>query len=157
LKEIEMLNKPNELISIISDKNISVTQRRAYNIFLKFAQNKVKFEEYQENLFQIHYLELYKVSNIKNKNMDYVEDEEIYNLMRTMVKIRDKENPKNWKAFTLLSYVERKDDYFYFELNHFIINSLKEQTFFTTIDLITVNTLSSQYSIIFYELAVRYE
>lgn len=157
MKEIEILNKPNELISIISDRNISITQRRAYNIFLKFAQNKIKFEDYKENLFEIHYIDLYEKSNIKNKNQDYVEEEEIENLMRTLVKIKDKENKKNWEMFTLLSYVKRKGDYFQFELNHFIINALKEQTFFTTIDLITSNSLSSQYSVIFYELAIRYE
>jgi len=153
----EVLNKPNELISIISDKNISSTQRKAYNTFLKFAQNKIKFENHKGNLFQIHYIDLYNKSNIKNKNMDYVEEKEIDNLMRTVVKIRDKENKKNWKAFTLLSYVERKEDYFYFELNNFIITALKEQTFFTTIDLIAVNSLSSHYSAIFYELAIRYK
>lgn len=157
MKEIEILNKPNELISIISDKNITTTERRAYNTFLKFAQNKIKFENYEGNIFKIHYIDLYNKSNIRNKNMDFVEEKEIDNLMRTIVKIRDKDNKKNWKSFTLLSYVERKDNYFHFELNQFIINSLKEQTFFTTIDLLTVNSLSSQYAIIFYELAIRYE
>jgi plasmid replication initiation protein len=77
--------------------------------------------------------------------------------MTTLVKIRDKDNPKNWKAFNLLSYIDKRDDFFYFELNSFIINSLKEQTFFTPLDLIITNSLSSQYSIIFYELAIRYK
>lgn len=153
----EKLNKPNELISIITDKSISLTQRKAYNIFLKYAQNLLKFEDYKDNVFKIECSLLHQNANINNKNLDYVYKEELENLMTTVVEIVDKDNPKNWKAFTLLSYIEKKDNYYYYELNQFIIQSLIEQNFFTPLNLIIINSLSSQYSIIFYELAIRYQ
>ncbi|MBN2837189.1 MAG: replication initiation protein [Fusobacteriaceae bacterium] len=153
----EKLNKPNELISIITDKSISLTQRKAYNIFLKYAQNLLKFEDYKDNVFKIECSLLHKNANINNKNLDYVYKEELENLMTTVVEIVDKDNPKNWKAFTLLSYIEKKDNYYYYELNQFIIHSLIEQNFFTPLNLIIINSLSSQYSIILYELAIRYQ
>ncbi|OQY07715.1 MAG: hypothetical protein B6I28_05385 [Fusobacteriia bacterium 4572_132] len=153
----EILNKPNELISLNSKQAISLTQRKAYNNFLKYAQNEIKFNEYKGNTFTIPCFTLHRNANIKNKNIEYVYEKELENLMTTSVKIEDKDNPKNWKAFTLLSYIEKKDENYYYELNQFIINALKEQTFFTTLDLITINSFSSQYSIIFYELAIRYQ
>jgi plasmid replication initiation protein len=58
----------------------------------------------------------------------------------------------------LLSSIERTDDdYYEFELNNHIINSLKNQTFFAPLDLMIINSLASQYSIIFYELAIQYK
>lgn len=76
--------------------------------------------------------------------------------METTIKIKDKNNPKNWKAFTLLSYIEKKEDYYYYELNNFILTALKEQDFFTPLNLLTINSLTSHYSIILYEIAIRY-
>ncbi|PRX23152.1 replication initiator protein [Orenia metallireducens] len=152
----EMLNKPNQLISIIPEQKVTTTQRKAYNSFLKYAQRKLKFEDYKENIFKIPYNELHKRANLKNKNTEYIY-QELEGLMKTTVKIVDKENPDNWKAFTLLSYIERKDDFYYYELNHFIINALKEQQFFTPLNLMMIKSLDSQYSIIFYELAIRYQ
>ena len=152
----EMLNKPNQLISIIPEQKVTTTQRKAYNSFLKYAQRKLKFEDYKENIFKIPYNELHKRANLKNKNTEYIY-QELEGLMKTTVKIVDKENPYNWKAFTLLSYIERKDDFYYYELNHFIINALKEQRFFTPLNLMMIKSFDSQYSIIFYELAIRYQ
>ncbi|OCL28758.1 hypothetical protein U472_00110 [Orenia metallireducens] len=152
----EMLNKPNQLISIVPEQKVTTTQRKAYNSFLKYAQRKLKFEDYKENIFKIPYSELHKRANLKNKNTEYIY-QELEGLMKTTVKIVDKENPDNWKAFTLLSYIERKDNFYYYELNHFIINALKEQQFFTPLNLMMIKSLDSQYSIIFYELAIRYQ
>ncbi|SNY41399.1 Initiator Replication protein [Orenia metallireducens] len=153
----EVLNKPNQLISIISKDDITTTQRKAYNIFLKHAQHKVKFENYEGNTFKISHFDLHKSSNIKNKNIDYVYKEELKNLMSTTVEIVDKDNPNYWEAFTLLSYIRRDQNYYYYELNQAILSALKNQTFFTPLNLVMINSLSSQYSIIFYELAIRYK
>jgi len=153
----EILNKPNELISIISSaKKITLIQRKAYNSILKNAQNMLKFENHQSNMFKIEANLLHKKSNLQINDYKYLKDE-IERLMGIVVSVVDKENPKYWKAFNLLSYIELKDDGFYhYELNQFIIKSLKEQTFFTPLNLLVINSLSSQYSIIFYELAIRY-
>ena len=76
--------------------------------------------------------------------------------MSTVVEIIDKDNPKNWEAFTLLSHIKRENNIYYYELNQFILKALRDQTFFTPLNLLIINSLSSQYSIIFYELAIRY-
>jgi len=155
----EILNKPNQLINLIPDKTITVTERKAYNIMLKYAQEKLKFENFEGNTFQIPRYILHKRANLKNDNNDYIY-ERLENLMRTVVRIfREKNNKKEWqKSFTLLSSIERTDDdYYEFELNNHIINSLKNQTFFAPLDLMIINSLASQYSIIFYELAIQYK
>jgi len=155
----EVLNKPNQLINLIPENDITITERKAYNIMLKNAQNKLKFDQYQGNTFKISRYELHKKANLKNDDNKYIYNQ-LENLMRTVVRIfREKDNKKEWKkSFTLLSSIERTaDDCYEFELNNHIINALKEQTFFTPLDLMIINSLSSQYEIIFYELAIEYK
>ncbi|SNY41516.1 Initiator Replication protein, partial [Orenia metallireducens] len=152
----ELLNKPNQLISLVPERSITVTQRKAYNSFLKYAQNKLKFEDYKKNTFKIPCSFLHEKANLKNKNHEYIY-EELKLLMKVTVEILNKDNPNNWKAFTLLSYIEKKDNFYYYELNHFIIRALKEQEYFTPLNLMIIKTLNSQYSIIFYELSIRYQ
>jgi len=154
-KSKDILNKPNELMSLNSTVGLSLTQRKAYNCFLKMAQNKIKFEGYNNNIFQISCDELHTKSNLGNKNFDYIYND-LKNLMSTVVEIIDKDNPKNWEAFTLLSHIKRENNIYYYELNQFILKALRDQTFFTPLNLLIINSLSSQYSIIFYELAIRY-
>lgn len=157
----EILHKPNQLINLIPESNITVTERKAYNIMLKYAQNKLKFEDYQSNTFSIPRNVLHKNANLKNDDQEYIY-KRIENLMRTIVRIYegDERHSKNWKkSFNLLSSFGKSDDNFNyeFELNQFVINALKEQKFFTPLDLMMINSLDSQYSIIFYELAVEYQ
>jgi len=152
----EMLNKPNQLISLVPERSVTVTQRKAYNNFLKYAQNKLKFECYEDNIFKIPCRLLHKKANLNNKNNEYIY-EELKALMKITVEIVDKENSDDWETFTLLSYIKKKREFYYYELNHFIIKALKEQNFFTPLNLMMIKSLDSQYSMIFYELAIRYQ
>ena len=153
-KEIT-LNKPNELITIISKKEVLISQRKAYNLFLKYAQNLIKLQNYEGNIFKIECNELHDYAELKHKDLKYIE-EKLTELMEIIIKIKDRNNPQNWKPCTLLSYIEKKGDYYYYELNNFILKALKEQDFVTPLNLLIINSLTSNYSIIFYEIAMRY-
>ena len=155
----KIFNKPNQLINLIPETNITITERKTYNIMLKYAQNKLKFHQYQGNTFKISCYTLHKKANLRNDDNEYIY-KKLENLMKTVVRIfREKNNKKEWKkSFTLLSSIEKTDDNCYkFELNNHIITALKNQKFFTPLDLMIINSLSSQYSIIFYELAIQYQ
>jgi len=157
----ELLNKPNQLISLNAERKLGLTERKAYNNMLKYAQEEVKFNDHKGNIFKIPCSVLHKNANLKNDDTKYIY-KKLENLMRTVVRIYDKEHEKDreWKlSFNLLSAFGKSEDKsnYEFELNTFIVNSLKKQEFFTTLDLLTINSFSSQYSIIFYELAIRYQ
>ena len=163
MKQKQLLNKPNELISLISEKKISIVQKKIYNIFLKNAQNIVKFDEQyneiNENLiynFSIPCSIAHNSANIGIKDFEYIE-KELEELMKILVNVVDKENKNNWDKFHLISRIKKKENNYEYSLIGNIVKALKEQTFFTTLDLLIVNSLSSQYSIIFYELAIRYK
>ncbi len=154
-----VLNKPNQLICLVPEQKISLTEKKAYNYMLLYAQKKLKFEDYEGNTFKIPRYILHEKANLKNDDNDYIY-KRLERLMKTVVRIfREKDNKKEWKkSFTLLSSIEKTDDDFYeFELNNHIINGLKNLRFFTPLDLVFSNCLDSQYSIIFYELAVKYK
>lgn len=163
MKQKQLLNKPNELISLISEKKISIVQKKIYNIFLKNAQNIVKFDEkyneINENLiynFSIPCSIAHNSANIGIKDFEYIE-KELEELMKILVNVVDKENKNNWDKFHLISRIKKKENNYEYFLIGNIVKALKEQTFFTTLDLVITNSLTSHYSIIFYELAIRYK
>ena len=154
-----VLNKPNQLICLVPEQKISLTEKKAYNYMLLYAQEKLKFKDFDGNTFKIPRYILHEKANLKNDNNSYIY-KRLEKLMQTVVRIfREKDNKKEWKkSFTLLSSIEKTDDDCYeFELNKHIIDGLKNLRFFTPLDLIFVNCLDSQYSIIFYELAIKYK
>lgn len=153
---MKQLNKPNELISIVVNANaeINLIQKKAYNLFLKHAQDLVKFKNYKSQVFEIESIIVESI--FSNKNTTYIR-EELIKLKDVGVTINDKNNPNNWEAFNLLSSIGKKGKCYRYELSQTIIKALKEQTFFTPLDLMVINSLNSSYSITLYELAKRYE
>lgn len=153
----EVLNKPNQLISLKSRDKITAIQKKAYNIFLKNAQNIVKFQnEFDGVNFKINANELYEKSGILKKDDNYLK-KEMENLMRIIVNVTSKDNKEDWEAFPLLRYIKKKGETYEYKLDETIIEALKNQSFFTPLNLLIIGSLSSQYSVIFYELAIRYK
>ncbi len=158
---MDKLNKPNQLIALKSNQKITVLQKKSYNILLKNAQNQIKFNEMKVSKdgaynFEIDCNELHEMAGIKKKDLIYIE-KEIEDLMGIIATVRDKDNNKNWTKFSLLPKIEKTDNKYKYMLIGDIAKALDEQSFFTTLNLLTMKSLSSQYSVIFYELAVRYK
>ncbi len=160
----EILLKPNQLIGLKTDEIITVTQRKVYNVFLKAAQYEVKFgdlkeEEIDKNKtywFEIDYKVAHDIAGAENKNLKYIE-QEMKKLIKILVEIKDKKKD-DWKdVFSLLPRIKKEDGKYKFMLIGDIVKALKEQNYFTHLDLIRMQDLSSQYSVIFYELAIKYK
>ncbi|SNY41212.1 Initiator Replication protein [Orenia metallireducens] len=160
MKKEVIVKKPNQLISILPKESISLIQQKSYNVFLRNAQNEVRYskEEIKEDkryIFEISCRKLEQKAGLNKKNYDYLE-EELQKLMSIVIKVIDKENKDNWKMFHLLDEVDKEDNVFKYVLNPLIVQALKEQTYFTKLDLLEVAKLDSKYSVILYELAIRY-
>ncbi|OQY09226.1 MAG: hypothetical protein B6I28_03470 [Fusobacteriia bacterium 4572_132] len=159
----EMLNKPNQLIAVKSQNQLTNIQRKAYNIFLKNAQNEVKFSELSKKnikvensyTFEIDCNLLHNKAGISIKDLKYIE-KELENLMGMIVTIRDKEDKENWEKLSILPRIKKENHKYNYSLFGTIVKSLKEQTFFTSLNLFQIKNLKSQYSLILYELAIRY-
>lgn len=161
----KQFNKPNQLISLTFSKVITSTQRKAYNWFLKTAQDVIKFNDVKKYTdiddtrsyrFEINCKQLHDKVGIQNKNNSFLE-QEFKKLMAVIVEVKKNDNKKDWLAFSLLPRVERKNNKYFYNLDGFLVKALKEQKFFTPLNLVTMNSLVSQYSVFFYELAIRYQ
>jgi len=161
----EILNKPNQLISIIPEKSISLIQQKSYNIFLRHAQNIVKFSnkaEYENiddekrYVFDIPCRELKEKAGLDKQDYNYIKSE-LEKLMKIVITVVDKENKGNWDMFHLLERVKKEEGTFRYFLDGFIVKALKEHNFFTSLDLMQIRELKSKYSVVFYELAIRYK
>jgi len=160
----KLLRKPNELIGLRTDEIITATQRKIYNTFLKIAQKEIKFGYLKNETinrddtywFEIDYDVAHSMAGANNKNLKYLE-QEMKKLIKIMVEISDK-NSEEWRdVFSLLPRIKKEDKKYRFMLIGDIVKALKEQNYFTHLDLIRMQNLQSQYSVIFYELAIRYE
>ncbi|WP_027339062.1 replication initiation protein [Halonatronum saccharophilum] len=163
MKKRIALNKPNELISVLPKESISLIQQKCYNIFLRNAQRKIKFnEEYEEindktrYVFEISCSQLEKSAGLNKKDYAYIK-EELEKLLGIVITVVDKENKSNWKMFHFLNSVEKEGDVFRYSLDWMIMKALEGQSFFTQLDLLQVAKLDSKYSVILYELAIRYQ
>ncbi|SNY41356.1 Initiator Replication protein [Orenia metallireducens] len=158
----EMLNKPNQLIALRTKTKITVIQRKIYNIFLKIAQKEVKFSNYEEIIedkiysFEVDCDIVHRIAGVKIKDLKYIE-EELENLMGMIATIRDEDNRENWDKFSILPRIIKEDNRYKFMLLGNIVKALQEQNYFTPLNLMMIKSLVSQYSIIFYELAIRYK
>ena len=161
----EILNKPNQLISILPEKSVSLVQQKSFNIFLRNAQQIVKFSDAEKYknidkemryIFRIHCKELKEKAGLDKQDYKYIKCE-LEKLMKIVINVIDKENKDNWSMFHLLERVEKEEDFFEYSLDWFIVKALKEHDFFTSLDLMQIRELKSKYSVVFYELAIRYQ
>jgi len=161
----ELLHKPNQLISILPKKSLSLIQQKSFNIFLRNAQQMIKFTDAEKYIkinedkrykFEISCNQLHQQAGLKVKDVEYIKSE-LEKLMEIIISVEDKENKKNWSVFHLLEKVEKIDGIYKYFLDGFIVNALKENNFFTSLNLMQIKKLKSKYSLVFYELAIRYK
>ena len=161
LKREVKLDKPNQLISIKPQKEISLLQQKCINLLFKTAQDIIakKDKEIVKDKRYIYYLsckELKERAGVEKKDYNYIE-EELRKLTEIRVDVVAKDNKDNWATFSLLERIERIGDKFEFSLDWLIVKALKEYDFYTKLDLLQIANLKSKYSVILYEMAVRYK
>ena len=149
--------KPNELIAAIDEIQVNRTAKHLCNYFLKFAQNEVKFNNHQGNLFEINIAELNEEARIQLKDYKLL-DKYLTALMRP-VTIRDKDDPQNFIKLVPIYRVNVniKKGIYQFKLDEDIIDLLRKTDYFTKLELHDFNFLISKYSLVLYEWLKRYE
>ena len=160
--KLQKLNKPNQLIALKTNEKITALQRKMYNVFLVVAQQKVKFNNPEMEIeldrtyqFEIDYKKAHRIAGAENKNLKYIE-KELKKVMGIVATVRNKDNPDNWDSFSILPRVKKEDYKYKFQLQGLIVKALRDQNYFTPLHLMMLQSLSSQYAITLYELAIRY-
>ena len=152
-----VLYKPNELIAVISSKDINRNARHLFNYFLRYAQLQIKFnKEHSGNEFCLDLSGLNELAGIDKHNQNRIE--KALDRLMEPVKFRDKDNPNHYTAFSLVPRIEVNFDkgLYKFKLADEVMDLLGSTTYFTKINLVRLNDLKSKYSLVFYELIKRY-
>lgn len=154
MKELS-LYKPNELISIISELELNRTARHLFNYFLRHAQKKIKFDNYEEREFEINIHELNELAKINQKNYKII-SKALDSLVQPVTLI---DNPKRIIKLVPVTYVDLDIDkgVYKFKLEDIVIELLKNTDYFTKLDLKEFNPLKSKHSIVIFEYLKRYE
>ena len=152
-----VLYKPNELIAVISSKDINRNARHLFNYFLRYAQLQIKFnKEHTGSEFCLDLSGLNELAGIDKHNQNRIE--KALDRLMEPVKFRDKDNPNHYTAFSLVPRIEVNFDkgLYKFKLADEVMDLLSSNTYFTKINLVRLNDLKSKYSLVFYELIKRY-
>jgi hypothetical protein len=145
------VKKPNQTI-MISNGEITATQRKAYNVLLQKAQQDLKINKNQMT-FLISIAEIEEKAGIQDTNNKRLK-EDLTALMDVKIECIHEKN--NWVKFVLLSQVRKEGDLLQFAFPPVIVEALLKGDYYTTLDLMILKTLKGKYAIIFYELAMRY-
>ena len=149
--------KPNEMIAVIDEIPVSRVAKHLCNYFLKFAQNEIKFNNHQGNLFEMNIAELNEEAQIGFKDYKLIE-KSLKTLMQP-VTIRDRDNPRNYTMLVPLYrvHVNVEKGVYQFKLDEDIIELLRNTDYFTKLELHDFNFLDSKHSLVLYEWLKRYE
>lgn len=147
----KMFYKPNQTI-MVTNKEITTTQRKAYNVILFDAQKEL-YEDNNKTSFLFNIAELKKRAGIKATDNWHIKQdlEELSDIKISTVK----ENG-DWGFFRLISEARKEGDLLKVEIPNTIRKALIEKTFYTTLDLLILKNLTSKYAVIIYEIAMRY-
>jgi len=145
------VKKPNQTISITNGK-ITATQRKAFNVLLFHTAQQLN-QGATKNKFSIPIHKIKKLAGIKTTDDRHFKDQ-LTGLMRIYVE-NIKEN-NDWEMFVLVSDIKKVGDVMVYSLSQTMLEALIDHNYYTTLNLLTIKTLTSKYAIILYELAIRY-
>jgi len=147
----DVVYKPNRTI-MITGQDISVLQRKVYNVMLHEAQQELKKDK-SKILF------LMSISKLKDKAGIHASNN--VHLKKSIDKLRFMgvetvyENG-DWLVFNLIAQARKNGDLLEIQFPEYIRQSLVENTYYTTIDLMIIKQLQGKYAVIIYEMAMRY-
>ncbi len=146
------LKKPSQ-VTMISNGEISATQRKAYNVLLYKASQELK-KDNTKNVFLIAISEIKNTAGIKATDNWHLK-KDLRSLMNVQVEIIH-EKKDNWDIFVLLSHIKKENNFLKFEIPSIIREALIREDYFTTLDLMILKSLRGKYAVILYEFAIRY-
>lgn len=156
MSDIE-LYKPNELISVISEMELTRTARHLFNYFLQHAQREIKFNKDFSplNYFKINISELNAEAEIVQKNYKLIK-QSIRKLMQPVAVTNNKNHITEVVPVTFVDVDLKSGDYV-FRLEPLVIDLLKNNDYFTKLNLKEVNPFTSKHSLIIYEYLKQFE
>ena len=149
------LFKSNELINVISELELNKTTRHLFNYFLQHAQRKIKFENYEGNTFTINYRELNSIAEVNPKSINLLLHA-LKNLMKAVVITDTKARFEAIVPVTYINIDQLSGNYVY-RLEERVIELLKQNDYFTKLNLKEFNLFRSKHSLIIFEFLKRYE
>lgn len=154
MNDIELF-KPNELINVISELELTRTARHLFNYFLNHAQKKIKFENYKGYTFEINLNELNDLANINQKNYKLL-SKALDSLIKPVTLLDD---PKHiHKVVPIYEvFIDVEQGVYKYKLADTIIELLRNTDYFTKLNLQEFNPLKSKHSLVIFELIKRYE
>lgn len=149
--------KPNELIAVIDQIQVNRLAKHLCNYFLKSAQEQIKFKDHQGNAFELSIAETNSIAEIANKNLSQIE--QALKALMQPVTIRKKDNPKHFKMLVPIYEIDVNVDQnlYQYKISDTVIDLLRNTDYFTKLQLVEFNSLSSKHSIVIYEWLKRYE
>lgn len=153
------LKKHSSLIAI-SNKNISVPQRKLYNAILYLAGKQLHSDP--DNVkFKIRFTDIIKFSGYNDfSNKMYLKDC-IRELVDTSIEFNllGKDKQHTWGIFTLISQaiIQEYDEYITLEFPSMITENLSFPNIYALLNLSIVNSLSGKYSLPLYEFLTDYK
>ncbi len=158
ITDIVTFFKPNEIVAVIDTIKVTRTAKHLCNYFLKYAQEQIKFHNHTSAWFELDISTINELAALKTHNISEIEKS--LNALMQPVTIRDKDNRNLFAKFVLFStmVVDLEKWIYRFELSGTMIDLLRiDSNYFTKLNLLEFNPLSSKYSIILYELLLRYK
>jgi len=149
--EKEIVYKPNRTTMITSGE-ISVLQRKVYNVMLHQAQRELK-KDNSQILFLMSLAKIKDQAGIHASNNVHVKksiDKLRFTGVETVYENGD------WLVFNLIAQARKQGDLLEIQFPEFIRQSLITNTYYTTLDLMIIKQLQGKYAVILYEMAMRY-
>lgn len=149
--------KPNELIAVIDQVQVNRLAKHLGNYLLKYAQEQIKFNNHQGNLFEVNIKKINELADIASKNYEEI-DTALKKLMQP-VTIRKKDNPQKYKHLVPIYEidVDAENGNYKYRLAETMIELLQQTDYFTKLQLTEFNNLESKHSVVLYEWLKRYE
>ena len=151
----QILLKPNELIGAIDKVRVGRKAKHLLNYFLQLAQFELIAKHHESCTFEFDIKTVNKLAEIDDKNLLRLK-EELTPLMQPVV-LRD--DPKGFTMLVpiTLIQVDIVENIYRIELQPIIVQLLKNCDYFTKLNLIELNPLTSKHSLVIFEWLKRYE
>lgn len=149
--------KPNELIAVIEQVQVSRLAKHLCNYLLKYAQEQIKFNNHKGNQFVINIYEVNSLANVGSKDYNLI-DNALKKLMQP-VTVRDRDNPNKIKHLVPIYEIDidTANSNYTYRLAETMIELLRQTDYFTKLELSEFNDLDSKHSIVIFEILKRYE
>ena len=149
--------KPNELIAVIEQVQVSRLAKHLCNYLLKYAQEQIKFNNHKGNQFVINIYEVNSLANVGSKDYNLI-DNALKKLMQP-VTVRERDNPNKIKHLVPIYEIDidTANSNYTYRLAETMIELLRQTDYFTKLELSEFNDLDSKHSIVIFEILKRYE